>query len=114
MNYTTATSSKTTSTQSDQSFPNGLPRQKLTWLSLQAAPGLPVETALLRRLSHCLIRTLRGLESYFGKFPMTEIGTSTIQSRAVGGLANGTLIFSLPGSSGRRNHWVAQKSWSIS
>ena len=27
-----------------------------------------------------------------------EIGASTIQSRCIGGLANGTLIFALPGS----------------
>ena len=35
-----------------------------------------------------------------------EIKTSTIQSRAVGGLANGTLVFCLPGSTGAcRTGW---------
>ena len=41
-----------------------------------------------------------GFGEIFRQLSYEEIGTSTIQSRAVGGLANGTLIFSLPGSSG--------------
>ena len=43
---------------------------------------------------------IEGFGELFRQFSYTEIGTSTIQSRALGGLANGTLIFSLPGSSG--------------
>ena len=34
----------------------------------------------------------------FRQLSFDEIGSSTIQSRAVGGLANATLIFALPGS----------------
>jgi molybdenum cofactor biosynthesis protein B len=40
-----------------------------------------------------------GFGELFRQISYEEIGSSTIQSRAVGGLANGTLIFCLPGSS---------------
>jgi molybdenum cofactor biosynthesis protein B len=43
---------------------------------------------------------IEGFGELFRQISYEEIGTSTIQSRALGGLANGTLIFSLPGSSG--------------
>ncbi len=43
---------------------------------------------------------IEGFGELFRQITYSEIGTSTIQSRALGGLANGTLIFSLPGSSG--------------
>ena len=45
-------------------------------------------------------KQIEGFGEIFRQLSYEEIGTSTIQSRAVGGLANGTLIFSLPGSSG--------------
>jgi molybdenum cofactor biosynthesis protein B len=38
-----------------------------------------------------------------------DIGASTIQARAIAGLANGTLIFCLPGSTGLAS-WVASRS----
>ena len=43
---------------------------------------------------------IEGFGELFRQLSYDDIGTSTIQSRALGGLANGTLIFSLPGSSG--------------
>ncbi len=36
----------------------------------------------------------------FRKLSFDTIGSSTLQSRALAGVANGTYIFSLPGSSG--------------
>ena len=44
-------------------------------------------------------KQIEGFGELFRQLSYAEIGTSTIQSRAVGGLANGTLVFSLPGSS---------------
>lgn len=44
-------------------------------------------------------KTIDGFGELFRQVSFTEIGASTIQSRCVGGLANGTLIFALPGSS---------------
>ena len=43
-------------------------------------------------------KTIDGFGELFRQVSLEEIGSSTIQSRAVGGLANGTLIFALPGS----------------
>lgn len=45
-------------------------------------------------------KTIEGFGELFRQLSYEEIGSSTIQSRAVGGLANATLIFCLPGSSG--------------
>ena len=43
-------------------------------------------------------KTVVGFGELFRQVSFEEIGTSTIQSRATAGLANGTLIFCLPGS----------------
>ena len=43
-------------------------------------------------------KTIDGFGELFRQISYTEIGSSTIQSRAVGGIANATLIFALPGS----------------
>lgn len=53
-----------------------------------------------------LDKVIDGFGELFRALSYEEIGTSTIQSRALGGLANGTLIFSLPGSTGAcRTGW---------
>lgn len=43
-------------------------------------------------------KTLDGFGEIFRALSYEEIGTSTIQSRAIAGVANGTYIFCLPGS----------------
>ena len=43
-------------------------------------------------------KDILGFGELFRQLSYAEIGASTIQSRALGGLANGTLIFALPGS----------------
>ncbi len=45
-----------------------------------------------------LDKTLDGFGEVFRTISYAEIGTSTIQSRALAGVANGTYIFCLPGS----------------
>lgn len=51
-------------------------------------------------------KTIDGFGELFRAVSFDEIGSSTIQSRAVGGLANATLIFALPGSTGAvRTAW---------
>lgn len=44
-------------------------------------------------------KTIIGFGELFRQVSYEEIGASTIQSRAVAGIANATLVFSLPGSS---------------
>lgn len=43
-------------------------------------------------------KDIPGFGELFRSVSFTEIGTSTVQSRAIAGVANGTLIFALPGS----------------
>lgn len=45
-----------------------------------------------------LDKEIEGFGELFRNISFGEIGTSTIQSRALGGLANRTLVFCLPGS----------------
>jgi len=47
-----------------------------------------------------LEKTLDGFGEVFRMISYEEIGTSTLQSRAIAGVANGTYVFCLPGSSG--------------
>lgn len=49
---------------------------------------------------------IEGFGELFRQLSFDEIGTSTIQSRAVAGIANGTLVFCMPGSTGAcRTGW---------
>ena len=53
-----------------------------------------------------LDKQVEGFGELYRKYSYDEIGTSTIQSRTVAGLANGTFIFCVPGSSGAcRTAW---------
>ena len=53
-----------------------------------------------------LDKTLDGFGEVFRMLSYQDIKTSTIQSRAIAGVANGTYIFCLPGSSGAcRTAW---------
>ncbi|ASJ95171.1 MULTISPECIES: molybdenum cofactor biosynthesis protein B [Shewanella] len=45
-------------------------------------------------------REIEGFGELFRHITYTELGTSTVQSRALGGFANKTAIFCLPGSTG--------------
>lgn len=45
-------------------------------------------------------RTIDGFGEIFRQVSLQTVGTSAIASRAVAGVANGTFIFSLPGSTG--------------
>jgi molybdenum cofactor biosynthesis protein B len=51
-------------------------------------------------LSRVLDKTIDGFGELFRMLSYQKIGTSTIQSRAIGGVAAGTYIFALPGSTG--------------
>ncbi|GLP95391.1 molybdenum cofactor biosynthesis protein B [Paraferrimonas sedimenticola] len=51
-------------------------------------------------------KEIEGFGELFRYITFTELGTSTVQSRALGGMANGTAIFCLPGSTGAcRTGW---------
>jgi molybdopterin adenylyltransferase len=51
-------------------------------------------------------KTVEGFGETFRALSLQEIGSSTLQSRALGGLANRTVIFCMPGSTGAcRTAW---------
>jgi len=50
-----------------------------------------------------LDKTIVGFGELFRQISLEDIGTSTIQSRAFAGLANRTVIFCVPGSTGACN-----------
>jgi molybdenum cofactor biosynthesis protein B len=47
-----------------------------------------------------LEKEIQGFGELFRMLSYAKIGTSTMQSRAIGGVANGTYLFALPGSTG--------------
>ena len=47
-----------------------------------------------------LEKRMDGFSTVFHRLSYDKIGTSTIQSRAIGGVAGGTYLFALPGSNG--------------
>lgn len=53
-------------------------------------------------------KQIEGFGEIFRHISYTEIGTSTIQSRALAGIANRTVIFCMPGSTG-----ACKTAWSI-
>mgnify|MGYP001809941834 CR=1 FL=1 len=53
-----------------------------------------------------LDKVVEGFGELFRQLSFADIGASTLQSRAFGGLANGTFVFCLPGSTGAcRTAW---------
>ncbi|GHB09023.1 molybdenum cofactor biosynthesis protein B [Salinicola rhizosphaerae] len=53
-----------------------------------------------------LDKTIEGFGELFRQLSFEEIGSSTVQSRCLGGLANATVLFCLPGSTGAcRTAW---------
>ncbi|MEQ9464860.1 MAG: molybdenum cofactor biosynthesis protein B [Haliea sp.] len=52
-------------------------------------------------------KSIDGFGEVFRALSLAEIGSSTVQSRALGGLANNTVIFCVPGSTGAcRTAWT--------
>jgi len=48
----------------------------------------------------CMKKEIDAFGTIFTIVSMQKIGTSAVQSRATGGVANGTYLFALPGSPG--------------
>ena len=56
--------------------------------------------------AHVLEKEIAGFGELFRMLSYAKIGTSTIQSRAIGGVSGGTYLFALPGSPGAvRDAW---------
>lgn len=62
--------------------------------------GLTGRDGTPEAVSVLLDKEITGFGELFRQISYQDIRTSTIQSRAIGGVANGTFVFCLPGSSG--------------
>ncbi len=61
-----------------------------------------------------LEKRIEGFGELFRWISFQKIGTSTIQSRAVGGVAAGTYLFALPGSPGAvKDGWDEMLKWQL-
>jgi molybdenum cofactor biosynthesis protein B len=61
-----------------------------------------------------LEKTIEGFGELFRMLSYKSIGTSTMQSRALGGVAGGTYLFALPGSTGAvREAWDEILVWQL-
>jgi molybdenum cofactor biosynthesis protein B len=59
-------------------------------------------------------KEIDGFSAVFHQISFEKVGTSTIQSRACGGVANGTYIFCLPGSPGAcKDAWEGILKWQL-
>jgi len=65
-------------------------------------------------LDRVLDKRIEGFGELFRMLSYQKIGTSTMQSRALGGVAGGTYIFALPGSTGAvRDGWDDILVWQL-
>jgi molybdenum cofactor biosynthesis protein B len=61
-----------------------------------------------------LEKTIEGFGELFRMLSYAKIGTSTMQSRAIGGVAKGTYLFALPGSTGAvKDAWDDILVWQL-
>ncbi|HYN77705.1 MAG TPA: molybdenum cofactor biosynthesis protein B [Lamprocystis sp. (in: g-proteobacteria)] len=68
--------------------------------------GLTGRDSTPEAVAPLLDKQVEGFGELFRQVSLAEIGTSTVQSRAFAGLANGTFVFCLPGSTGAcRTAW---------
>jgi molybdenum cofactor biosynthesis protein B len=59
-------------------------------------------------------KEIEAFGTVFTMVSMEKIGTSAVQSRATGGVANGTYLFALPGSTGAcRDAWDEILKWQL-
>ena len=65
---------------------------------LTGGTGFRLRDVTPEAVTPLLDREIPGFGEYFRSVSAAEIGTSTMQSRVLGGVANGTLVFCLPGS----------------
>jgi molybdenum cofactor biosynthesis protein B len=62
--------------------------------------GVTGRDVIPESLSVLFDKEIPGYGEIFRYLSLADVGTSTIQSRCIAGVANGTLIFTLPGSTG--------------
>ncbi|RTE65215.1 molybdenum cofactor biosynthesis protein B [Amphritea opalescens] len=74
--------------------------EKVQAVLVTGGTGFTLRDTTPEALLPLLDKTIEGYGELFRQLSYDEIGTSTIQSRAFAGVANRTLIFCMPGSTG--------------
>lgn len=81
-------------------------RENVDCVLITGGTGITGRDSTPEAIQPLLVREIPGFGELFRYYSLAEIGTSTIQSRAFAGVANATLIFGLPGSTGAcRTAW---------
>ncbi len=76
--------------------------------------GLTGRDITVEALRPLFDKEIDGFSAVFHQISFTTVGTSTIQSRACAGVAGGTYIFALPGSTGAvKDGWDGILRWQL-
>ena len=76
--------------------------------------GLTGRDVTVEALRPLFEKEIEGFSALFHQVSFATVGTSTMQSRACGGVANGTYIFCLPGSTGAvKDGWDGILKWQL-
>lgn len=85
---------------------NWIADQSIHVVIITGGTGFSERDSTPEAIGPLLDKAIDGFGEEFRRLSASEIGSSTIQSRAFGGLANHTVIFCLPGSTGAcRTGW---------
>ena len=79
---------------------NSIKKKKVNVILLTGGTGLPGRDSTPEAVKKILDKEIPGFGEIFRYVSYKKIGTSSLQSRAIAGLANGKFIFALPGSPG--------------
>lgn len=77
--------------------------QKAQVVLITGGTGFTGRDSTPEAVTPLLDKTIVGFGELFRHLSLAEVGTSTVQSRALAGLANRTLVFCLPGSTNACN-----------
>jgi len=76
--------------------------------------GLTGRDVTIEAMRPLFEKEIDGFSALFHRVSFEKIGTSTIQSRACGGVARGTYLFALPGSTGAvKDGWDGILKWQL-
>jgi len=79
---------------------NWIADEKIEVILVTGGTGFTQRDTTPEAITPLLDKEIEGYGELFRALSYEEIGTSTVQSRAVGGLVNNTLVFCMPGSTG--------------
>ena len=73
-------------------------REDVNVVLITGGTGFTIRDNTPQAVAPLLMRTVDGFGELFRHISYQEIGTSTVQSRALAGISNGTLVVCMPGS----------------